>query len=213
MRTARPYRTTATGFTLIELVVVIGIIAIFMLYGMPQYKSVTTQNRMAGEINDLANDVEVARSTAISSGLSVVICPSAAPTAATPSCSGSNNWATGWIVFTDAGNNQTFNTTGDTLVHIHTALSTDTLTGSASDAVAGPYTGDVALLEFNRMGGASNGTGTNGTPYTALSLHDSSNTSTWQRCVIVSGVGTSTIASNASPGTLNSTTLTGANCP
>lgn len=213
MNTMRVHRRRTTGFTVVELMVVTAIIAIIAAFGIPSYNSVTTQNRMAGEINDLSNDVELARSTAISSGQPVVICPSTNPTASTPSCSGSDSWSTGWIVFTDVASppNQTFGT-GDTLIRIHAALSTDTLTGTNGSAVTGPYSGSVSYLEFNRMGGVSNGT-TTGATYSAVSLHDSTNNALWRRCLVVSGVGTTAIASDASPGTLNSETLNGSTCP
>jgi len=210
MKTMQPHRKRTTGFTVVELMVVIAIIAIIVAFGIPSYNSVITQNRMASEINDLSNDVELARSTAISSGESVTICPSTTQTTTTV-CSDSDNWSTGWIIFTDVANNQTFGA-GDTLIRVHSALSTDTLTGTNSTAVTGPYEGGVSYLEFNRMGGSSNGS-TTGATYSAISLHDPTNNPSWQRCLVVSGVGTSVIASDATPGTLNSETLNGSNCP
>jgi type IV fimbrial biogenesis protein FimT len=207
----RAYRRPAAGFTVVELMVVIAIIAIIVAFGIPSYNSVTTQNRMAGEINDLSNDVEFARSSAISSGTPVIICPSTTQTSSTPTCSGDDNWSTGWVVFTDVADNQTFGT-GDAVIRIHAALSTDTLTGTSGSTVNGTYSGSVSYLEFNRMGGASNGT-TTGATYSAISLHNSTNNVLWRRCLVVSGVGTTAIASDASPGTLNSETLNGSNCP
>lgn len=183
---------------MVELAVVICIIAIILAYAVPSYKSVISQNRMASEINDLNNDVELARSSAIKLGMPVVICPSTSPTAATPSCNNSSSWETGWIVFSDIANNQTYATaSGDTLLRVHAPLTQgDTLTGSTGTASTGPFSGTLTLLEFNRMGGTTIA-GASAVNYAALSLHDSKNTLAWRRCLITSSVGTATAQSQA----------------
>lgn len=202
MNTMRAHRRPAAGFTVIELMVVVVIIAAVVAFGIPSYKSVTTQNRMAGEINDIATDVELARSAAIKQGLPVTICPSTNPTATpsgtSPSCSSSASWNTGWIVFIDTSGNQTFSTsTGDTLLRAHAAFNgTDTLTGSSGSAATGPFSGAISYLTFNRMGGTTINSGTN---FAALTLHDSANTQAWRRCLIVSFTGQGTV-NTTSPG-------------
>jgi type IV fimbrial biogenesis protein FimT len=196
MNTMRAHRRPAGGYTIIELMVVVAIVAIVIVFGIPSYRSVTTQNRMAGVINDIATDVELARSAAIKQGLPVTICPSAnastPPAGATPSCSDNANWSTGWIVFIDPSGNHTFNPdSGDTLLRAHAGFQgTDTLTGSFSDAATGPFAGEISYLTFNRMGGTSINNTTN---FAALSLHDAGNTLAWRRCLVVSYAGMGTV--------------------
>ncbi|QAU25465.1 prepilin-type N-terminal cleavage/methylation domain-containing protein [Dyella sp. M7H15-1] len=195
MKPMHVHRRQTKGFTVVELVVVIAIIAIITVFGIPSYKSVITQNRMAGEINDLATDVELARSAAVKQGLTVTICPSTDPTVSpsgtTPSCTANTEWNTGWIVFTDVSGNQTFNTnTGDVLLHAHGPFTgTDTLVSTSTKVT-------LQFVTFNRMGG----TGSFSTSPTdantgTLTLHDATNNVNWRRCVQLSEAGTITVNS------------------
>jgi type IV fimbrial biogenesis protein FimT len=198
MKTMHAHRKRTMGFTVVELMVVIAIIAIITIFGIPSYKSTMTQNRMAGEINDLATDIELARSAAVKQGLTVTICPSTNPTTSpsgtSPSCTASTEWNTGWIVFIDVGNNQTFNTgSGDVLLRAHGPFSgTDTLVSSTNSTSVT----SLQNVTFNRMGGtASFGSVTGDTNTGTLTLHDATNNANWHRCVILSEAGTVTVDS------------------
>lgn len=191
MDTVCRHRKPADGFTLVELIVVIAIMAIISVLAIPSYKGVMSQNRMAGEINDVATDIELARSAAIKQGLSVTICPSATPTALVPTCTNTTEWNTGWIVFIDIAANQTYTATnGDTLLRAHGPFTgTDTLV-SSSTAQA------LNFVTFNRMGGTNSfGAVAGDTNTGTLTLHDSTNNATWRRCVILSETGTITVDS------------------
>jgi type IV fimbrial biogenesis protein FimT len=190
----RTHREPAAGYTLVELAIVIAIVAIFLAYAIPSYKAILVQNRIGSTVNDVTTDIEMARSAAIKQGVPVVICPSTDTTSDTPSCSGTSNWETGWIIFTDVANNQTFATSsGDALIRVHAPLKySDTMSGTTGSAVGGPFSGNLALLEFNRMGGATIGSSSK---FGALSVHDSANTIAWRRCVVVSNVGTTVLKS------------------
>jgi type IV fimbrial biogenesis protein FimT len=189
MNTTHTLRKGSAGFTLTELLVVIAIIAVLSALAIPSYKSVTAQDRMASELNDLNGDIELARSAAIKQGVTVTIC--AAPTAGiqppttNPACSANAaGWNAGWIVFTDVNgakgtSNQVYTAgSGDTLLRLHAPLQ-------------GGDTVDTTLtaLTFNRMGGTAN----NGT----LSLHDVNNTAAWRRCLFVSEVGLAELDTSA----------------
>lgn len=193
MSTMQTHRRPADGFTIVELMVVITIIAVVMVFAIPSYKSVTTQSRMAGEINDLASDIELARSAAVKQGLTVTICPStnpsAPPSTSAPACSGSTSWTTGWIVFIDTAGNQTFTTNGDTLLRVHGPFTgSDTLVFSTSSG--------AATITFNRMGGTKSlGSAPDFSSTGTLTLHDSTNNAAWRRCVNLSEAGTITVDS------------------
>lgn len=92
----------AAGFTLVELIVVITIVAILLTIGVPSYRYVTNSNRLSAEVNGLLGDLQFARSEAIKEGATVTVCP---PRADLGGCSGtSSRWDQGWIVLSATAN-------------------------------------------------------------------------------------------------------------
>jgi type IV fimbrial biogenesis protein FimT len=81
------------GFTLIELIVTIGIVGILMALAVPAFQTMLQNNRDTGAINALFQSMNYARNTALSLGTPVEVCPFSAPQATT--CGAS--WSTGWI--------------------------------------------------------------------------------------------------------------------
>ena len=163
----------AAGFTLIELIIVIGIAAILMSIAVPSYQYVTTSNRVASELNGLLGDMQYARIEAIKEGQTVTVCASSTGA----SCLASTAWNSGWIVFSDVNNDQTVDA-GDTVLRVQApfanANSTDTLTAN----------GNVQAVTFNREGFASGLAGT-----AIFALHNASNTSAYTRCLELSNTG------------------------
>lgn len=86
------------GFTLIELMVAIMVMAIVLGIGIPSMTDFVRNSRMSGTANDLLAAMHVARSGAVSRRAPTTVCRSANPMAATPACGA----GTGWIVFVDA---------------------------------------------------------------------------------------------------------------
>lgn len=87
------------GLTLLELLCSIAIVAIVAAFGVPSFTSfIANQNRLSGT-NELAYSLSLARSEALKRGEFVTVCRSADQS----SCAGAgNDWATGWIVFSNA---------------------------------------------------------------------------------------------------------------
>lgn len=101
------------GFTLVELVVTIALLAILTTLAAPSFAELLRQWRRDSATRELTTSLQLARSEAIKSSRQIMVCPSTNQT----SCTASNEWNTGWIVFVDDGagtvanaNNQTYNT-------------------------------------------------------------------------------------------------------
>jgi len=84
------------GFTLVELMVTIAVLAILLAIGIPAFASLIAANRLTSATNELVASLQTARTEAIRRNVRVTVCP-AAPTAT--ACSG--NWRDGWMVFLD----------------------------------------------------------------------------------------------------------------
>lgn len=94
------------GFTLLELMVVVAIVAILSTLAAPSFQRLIQSTTMSNTVNTFLADMRFARSESIRRGGGVVMCRSAAPEAVIPTCStgsgaGGNGWASGWIVYQD----------------------------------------------------------------------------------------------------------------
>ena len=85
------------GFTLIELMMVVAIVAILMGIGVPAMRETVVSNRMTSQLNDLLMGINTARSEAVRNNANVLLCRSSAGTG----CDNSATWADGWIVWFD----------------------------------------------------------------------------------------------------------------
>jgi len=117
------------GFTLIELMVTLAVAAIVLSVAVPGMRSFVQNNKAASQSNKLLGSLNFARSKAVHFGRTVTLCSSTD----TATCSGSNNWATGWVLL-DPSN---------AVVQSWESLSgTSTLTATASS------------ITYNGLGGA-----------------------------------------------------------
>ncbi|MBO9720102.1 GspH/FimT family pseudopilin [Xanthomonas phaseoli] len=81
------------GFSLIEMMVTIIVLAIVMAIAFPNFTALINSNRLSAAANELSASLQLARSEAVRSNASVTLCPS--NDGAT--CANSGNWAR-WIV-------------------------------------------------------------------------------------------------------------------
>ena len=109
----------STGFTLPELMITLGIIAIVLSTAVPGISSMIRDNALAKQLNTVITDIHYARTEAVKRDVRVILCRSASPNATSPSCGGTTQvWETGYIVFADDGNNNNsvYNAGTDTLL-------------------------------------------------------------------------------------------------
>jgi len=94
-------RKTA-GFTLIETMTVLAILAITLAMGLPAFGEALQRNRTQTTMHLLSADMAMARGSAIMRRTAVVICPRGAD----GRCGADKDWSDGWIVFTDRDGNR-----------------------------------------------------------------------------------------------------------
>jgi type IV fimbrial biogenesis protein FimT len=86
------------GYTLVEVLVSIGVLTILGAVAIPGMESILLNNRRVSVTNEFINSLQVARSEAATRNQRVTMCASTNGT----SCSGASYWKHGWIVFNDA---------------------------------------------------------------------------------------------------------------
>ena len=88
---------TQTGFTIIELMIVVALAAVLLTIGIPGFQEMVQDNRRASASVEMVSALQAARSEAIKRNQPVTLCP----TADNASCSGGNAWEIGWMTFID----------------------------------------------------------------------------------------------------------------
>jgi type IV fimbrial biogenesis protein FimT len=132
-----------SGFSLMETLIVIAIIAILLAVGVPSFRYVTQSNRSTSEINGMLGALQLARAEAIKEGQTVSICPS---TDLATCAAGATDWETGWLIFSDPGVTGVAGGTNFVVRVQRGFTSTDTLTSDHN----------VSIIHFSREGFAMN---------------------------------------------------------
>ena len=113
-----------TGFTLVELMVVVVIVAVLVSLAAPGFRSILLGNAVNSAAASLQADFAFARSEALKRGVSMTACVSTSTTA----CSDSGNWENGWILFVDrdaSNSRDTAASAGEDLVRVHQSTTTE----------------------------------------------------------------------------------------
>jgi len=139
------------GFTMVEMMIVLAIIAILTSLVGPSFDDLIRSSRMTTQYNELLASLSLARSEAVKRDSTVTICKSNNHT--TPACGG--DWHNGWIIFADDDNDGVFDVGSDELVYVHAALSGDNtldyardrITFSGSGITSGGFNGTFTLCD------------------------------------------------------------------
>ncbi|MGY0611136.1 GspH/FimT family pseudopilin [Luteimonas sp. A501] len=104
-------RRHSHGFTLIEAMTVVAILAVALALGLPAFSGTLERQRLATSLHLLTADMASARSSAIMRREQIVVCPGRAETG----CAGDHDWSGGWLVFRDPDGNRRPDAPGDVL--------------------------------------------------------------------------------------------------
>ncbi|QFU76996.1 prepilin-type N-terminal cleavage/methylation domain-containing protein [Halioglobus maricola] len=96
-----PTAARSEGFTLIELMVVLAVLAALLLVAAPGLADLIRNNQMVTDVYALRATLNNARSEAITRRAPVVVCPSSDGA----TCLASNDWSNGYITFVAMNNN------------------------------------------------------------------------------------------------------------
>lgn len=106
------------GFTLLELMLALGILALTMMFAVPSFVTVIANNRISTGANDFLSALQLAKAESAARINPVTICKK--NTAGT-ACITAGDWQQGWIVFSDANGNASVDA-GEAVVLNHEAL-------------------------------------------------------------------------------------------
>ena len=109
------------GFTLIELIMTIAILAILLVVAIPSFKALIINNRITTQANEFVSDVISARAEAVRRNTRVTVCKSNDGAA----CALGADWSGGWIVFTDPSGYGVVGA-GEIILRVRGALTTGT---------------------------------------------------------------------------------------
>ncbi len=132
-----------SGFTLLELIMVLALVAIVMTFAIPAMQTFTQNDRLTTNINTLISHLAYARSVAVTRSAQVSICASGDQV----TC-GAGAWRDGWLIYVDANQNNALD--GDEeVIKAHGALDPTQVTGTG---------GGLGLtITYDNRGFATNG--------------------------------------------------------
>ncbi len=107
---------TEAGFTLVELMITVAVVAILAAIAFPSFQATIRSNRIATRTNEFMASVALARAEAVKNNIGAGMCASANG-ATCDTVNTGLEWNDGWIVFDDVNGNKQFDA-GDRVVRV-----------------------------------------------------------------------------------------------
>jgi type IV fimbrial biogenesis protein FimT len=131
-----------SGFTLVELLITVAVVAIVLALAAPTLREVILNNQRSTQLNGIMSSLNVARAAAVQRGVNAIVCITDG--AAPPDCdTGATAWEDGWIIFADANGNAAYDNASEDLIQVHGALADDTTLRGDSAEVTRAITFDA----------------------------------------------------------------------
>lgn len=109
------------GFTLLEALVVLALLAVLLSLAAPSLKSLRQKHQMQSAAEQLQASLQLARSEALRRQQRVTLCVRESAVAAGQGCASAGTWAQGWVVFVD-GNDNGQREAAETVLQLQAAL-------------------------------------------------------------------------------------------
>lgn len=127
------------AFSLIELMITVGIAGILLMLAAPQMSNFMKNDRLTSVANTLIVDLMLARSEAVKQNTPTILCPSSNQT----TCDTGGNFGNGWILGIDSDSNGTLDNT-ETILKVQQAISPEITFSNAS--------GNLSRIIFDSRG-------------------------------------------------------------
>ena len=118
----------SNGFTIVELMVVLAILALLAGIAAPNFASMIKDSRLSAANTDFMVALQLAKSESVARVSPVSICRANGDFTA---CAAGGNWAQGWIIFADTNGNGVVNG-DDVVLQVHEALASLTYRGTGA---------------------------------------------------------------------------------
>ena len=106
------------GFTLLELVIVVAVLAITSAFAAPSVMTMIADNRISSSVNDYVAALQFAKTEAAARISPVTLCKA---NDNLNNCVAAGDWQQGWLVFTDANADASVDA-GEEILLVHEAL-------------------------------------------------------------------------------------------
>lgn len=108
------------GWTLVESMVVLSIVAVMAAWALPSFLSAIQQTRLAAATHEFMSAISLARSEAIKRNARTVLCVAVSESG----CASTGHWNQGWLLFEDVNSNGSLDTS-ENIIRYQSALHAD----------------------------------------------------------------------------------------